>query len=76
MNNHILNEKRKTKQKKQSKSMLMSSQDLKEPRNYNRKLILSPPQKQAEIIPTFLIAIFENKFTLWHIRLNNICMCI
>ena len=35
-----------------------------------RKLILCPPQKQAETQPTFYTAIFQNKLTLWHIRLN------
>ena len=43
---------------------------LKELRNYNRKLFLCPPQKQAETQTKILNCFFQNKFTLWHIRLN------
>ena len=43
---------------------------LKELRNYNHKLFFSPPWKKAEIQLTFETFIFQNKFTLWHIRLN------
>ena len=40
----------------------------KELRNYNRKLYLCSPQNYAETQPTFYTVIFQNKFTLWHIR--------
>ena len=39
--------------------------------NCNRKSILCPLQKEAEVQPTFYTAIFQNKFTLWHSKLKN-----
>ena len=38
---------------------------LKELRNYNRKLFLCSPNNRR-----FYAAVFRNKFTLWHVRLN------
>ena len=44
--------------------------NLKELRHYNRKLFLCAPQKQTETQLTFSTAIFQNEFTLCHMRLN------
>ena len=43
---------------------------LKELRNYNRKLFLCPPQKQAKTQSTFETFIFQNIFTFWYIKIN------
>ena len=43
---------------------------LKELQNYNCKVFLSPPQNYVETEPTLSTAIFQNKFTLCHIKLN------
>ena len=37
-------------------------------RNYNRKLFLRPPQKQAKAQPISETAVLHNKFTFWHIK--------
>ena len=37
---------------------------------YNRKVFLFPPQKYADTEPTLETAVFQNKFTLWYIRIN------
>ena len=44
---------------------------LKELRNYNRKLFLCLPKKYGKTQPALWTAIFHNKFTFWHIRLNT-----
>ena len=42
----------------------------KELQDYNWKLLLCLPQKQAETQPSFWTAIFQNKFSVCQIRLN------
>ena len=43
---------------------------LKELRNYNCKVFLCRLQKYAKTQPTLQTAVSQNKFTLWHIKLN------
>ena len=44
---------------------------LKELQNYERKLLLCPPQKQAKTQSTFLSAVFHNKVTVCYIKSNT-----
>ena len=43
---------------------------LKELRNYNRKLFFCPLKKLAKLYPTFQTAVFQNKFTFCQIKPN------
>ena len=43
---------------------------LKELQNYNCKVFLCPPQNYAETQPKLSTAVFQNKLTLCHIKLN------
>ena len=50
---------------------LISDTPLKELRNYKWKLFLCPPQKRQKHNQHFQTTVFDNKFTLCHIKTNT-----
>ena len=49
---------------------ILNTLNLKELRNYKRKLYFYPSQKQMKTQAKFQTAVFYNKFTLYHIKPN------